>query len=219
MARLRASEARLRRELDAAPSSDDSNGPTKRRLSQLERELQSSKDELQRLRAMEFGSGEVAALRKRLEEETARADQADADAVTLADQLAQAGSGTDLRRIGVLNRADAAERRAQDLTARERKLDTLRPSVLRRGEVARTRQRRRASADSRRRTARSGPQGRVCGRRWPWRRPRPRSRTSACRLDSQCSTDLARRRHRRRPAEAPPKPRFMVSSSRATGRQ
>ena len=40
--RLRASEARLRRELDAAPSSDDSNGPTKRRLSQLERELQSS---------------------------------------------------------------------------------------------------------------------------------------------------------------------------------
>ena len=77
MERLRASEARLRRELDAAPSSDDSNGPTKRRLSQLERELQSSKDELQRLRAMEFGSGEVAALRKRLEEETARADQAD----------------------------------------------------------------------------------------------------------------------------------------------
>ena len=136
--RLRASEARLRRELDAAPSSDDSNGPTKRRLSQLERELQSSQDELKRLRAMEFGSGEVAALKKRLEEETQRADQADADAVTLADQLAQAGGDADLRdRLRIAeDRADAAERRAQDLTARERKLDALRASVnSRRGEV------------------------------------------------------------------------------------
>ena len=100
--------------------------------------LQSSKDELQRLRAMEFGSGEVAALKKRLEEETQRADQADADAVTLADQLAQAGGDADLRdRLRAAeDRADAAERRAQDLTARERKLDALRASVNnRRGEV------------------------------------------------------------------------------------
>ena len=133
--RLRASEARLKREL---PSSDDSNGPTKRRLSQLERELQSKGDELKRLRALEFGGGEVASLKKRLEEEAARADQADADAVTLADQLAQAGSDADLKdRLRASEaRADAAERRAQDLTARERKLDVLRASVhSRRGEI------------------------------------------------------------------------------------
>jgi len=136
--RLRVSEARLKRELDAAPSSDDSNGPTKRRLSQLERELQAKGDELTRLRALEFGGREVAALKKRLEEEAAQADQADADAVTLADQLAQAGGDADLKdRLRVAEaRADAAERRAQDLTARERKLDVLRASVhSRRGEI------------------------------------------------------------------------------------
>ena len=94
--RLRASEARLRQGLDAAPSSDDSNGPTKEGFLSSTG-LQSSQDELKRLRAMEFGSGEVAALKKRLEEETQRADQADADAVTLADQLAQAGGDADLR--------------------------------------------------------------------------------------------------------------------------